>query len=78
MIMCADASGAHVKVMFRQYLGAEPASGIAFCGRSQRVAVAAGAALAVMHLSRAGRWLPDPTLRAPHSAATGIRCIAVR
>ena len=55
MIVCANASGAHVTVMFRQYLGAEPVTGIAFCGRSQRVAVTAGAVLAVMHLTRAGR-----------------------
>ncbi len=50
MIMCANASGAHVEVVFRQFLGAEPVNGIAFCDRSQRVAVAAGAMLAVMQL----------------------------
>jgi len=50
MIICANASGAHVEVAFRQYLGAEPVTNIAFCDRSQRLAVAAGTVLAVMHL----------------------------
>ena len=63
MIICANASGAHTEVVFRQYLGAEPVTGIACCDRSQRLAVAAGAVLAVMHL-QAGDSQAAQSLRA--------------
>ena len=55
MIMSADGSGMHVNVEFRHYFGAESVTSVACCARSQRVAVAADGAIAMMHLSRAGR-----------------------